>query len=305
MKLFAIAVALIGGSLFSRDIGLNYVSQTPISANRLNKNPAPVSSRFYELYQSEARPALPMISAHRGASRVTPENTLAAFKKAIEMGADFIEIDVRTTSDGQQICMHDRSLKRTTGLDSDVKKVSYKKIKTLSAGEWFGAQYASERVPSLEAVCQLITRMNKSGNRLVHLYVDCKDIRETEVIRILNQYQLLDSAVFYGNVNTLQEIRKLAPTARLMPAYPGRDQVDRVTRALHPFAYDVAWNKVDAALVVDCHKRGIKVFSDLLGENDVASQYRKAIRLGIDLIQTDDISSVKDCITTYQKETVK
>jgi len=297
MKLFTLAVALIGGSLFSRDIGFNGASQTWISSNLMNKNPAPVFSNFYGLDQSP----VPRVSAHRGASRVAPENTLVAFAKAIEMGADFIEIDVRTTSDGQQVCMHDESLKRTTGLDSDVKNVSYKKIKTLSAGEWFDAQYAGERVPSLEAVCQLVTRMNKSRNTMVNLYVDCKDIREGEVIRILNQYQLLDSAVFYGNVNTLQEIRKISPTARLMPAYPGRDQVERVN-ALHPFAYDVPWSKVDAALVMDCHKKGIKVFSDLLDENDVASQYRKAIRLGIDLIQTDDVSRVKDCIATYQKK---
>src|SRR5689334_8887432 len=64
---------------------------------------------------------LPLVSAHRGASRQAPENTLAAFRLAMELKTDFIEVDIRTTSDGTQICLHDRSLKRTTGIDKSVK----------------------------------------------------------------------------------------------------------------------------------------------------------------------------------------
>lgn len=76
----------------------------------------------------------PGISAHRGASRVAPENTLASFSKAMKMGADFVEVDVRTTADGEQICLHDASLKRTTGLDATVNSVSFKDIKKFPPG---------------------------------------------------------------------------------------------------------------------------------------------------------------------------
>src|SRR6187402_2637498 len=80
---------------------------------------------------------LPMISTHRGASHLAPENTLAAFSKAIELNADFIEIDVRTTADGAQVIMHDGSLKRTTGLNAKVEATTLKEIRKLSAGSWF------------------------------------------------------------------------------------------------------------------------------------------------------------------------
>jgi glycerophosphoryl diester phosphodiesterase len=256
---------------------------------------------FSAIGQGDVDAILPKISAHRGASRVAPENTLAAFTKAIEMGADFIEIDVRTTSDGKQVCLHDASLKRTTGLNMDVKKVTLQKIKDLSAGEWFDNLYSKEKIPSLEEVCHLVAQLNKLQSRNVNLYVDCKDIRVRDVINVLHQYHLLDSAVFYGDVNTLKKIRKIAPSTRVMPAYPKPHQINWVILTLQPFAFDVAWAEVDSALVTDCHKKEIKVFSDLLGEDDVTLQYRKAIHLGIDLIQTDDVSSVQQIILEYKE----
>ncbi len=243
----------------------------------------------------------PKISAHRGASRQAPENTLAAFSKAIELGADFIELDLRTTSDGRQVCLHDASLKRTTGVDSLLKDISFEKLRVLSAGLKFGPQYASERIPSLEEVCELVSRENKSERTTVNLYLDCKDINVDEVIRILKQYQLLSLSVFYGDVNTLLAIRKLAPGARLLPACPGPDKLDEIIRNLHPFAFDVDWADVDASLVAFCHRSGIKIFCDLLDENDTIPAYQKAVKMGIDLIQTDDVAAVKKCIVESQK----
>ncbi|MBA4056709.1 MAG: glycerophosphodiester phosphodiesterase [Marivirga sp.] len=235
---------------------------------------------------------LPMVSAHRGASKVAPENTMAAFLNAIKLGANFIEIDVRTTSDGAQVIMHDGSLKRTTGLDARVDKTSLPIIRELSAGEWFGIQYKDERVPTLEDVCELVRSENRGRDRKIKLYVDCKAINTGEVIRILNQYSLLDSAVFYGDISVLKEIRKFSEKARLMPSYPGKEKVERMIRVVKPYAFDIPYNALDEETVSHCHSKGIKVFSDLLGQADTAVSYRKAISLSVDLIQTDDVSQV-------------
>jgi glycerophosphoryl diester phosphodiesterase len=244
----------------------------------------------------------PMISAHRGASTLAPENTLAAFAKAIELGADFIELDVRTTADGEQICLHDASLKRTTGWNEDVKSVSVRKVKELSAGHSFGDKFAGEKIPSLGEVCELVAGINELESKNVRLYVDCKDIRPAEVVRILQRYGLLDSAVFYGTVNILSEIGEISGHARLMPRYPGREGVESLVTLLHPFAFDVAWPDVNSDLVAQCHIKGIKVFSDLLDEYDDSVQYRKAMDLNIDLIQTDDVSSVIRSISDRQEK---
>lgn len=243
---------------------------------------------------------LPMISAHRGASAVAPENTLVAFSKAGELGADFIEIDVRTTADGAQIILHDGSLKRTTGLDSKVEKTSLIEIKKLSAGHWFGSQYEDQRVPTLAEVCELVRNENMNRTRKVNLYVDCKAIDAGEVVRILSQHSLLESAVFYGDMNTLSEIKKFYEKARLMPAYPGKEKMEQVIRKIAPYAVDVSYDQLDAATVSFCHAKGIKVFSDLLGEDDTAAAYRKAIQLEVDLIQTDNISGVRKVFDEFE-----
>ncbi|HET7180349.1 MAG TPA: glycerophosphodiester phosphodiesterase family protein [Chryseosolibacter sp.] len=241
----------------------------------------------------------PLVSAHRGDSRLAPENTLASFSAAIAAGADFIELDVRTTSDGHQVCLHDPSLKRTTGFDALVKDVPFEKVRTLFAT--YRSGLSREKVPSLEEVCQLAARQNKTGNHPIALYVDCKDIRVSQVIQIMTRYSLLDSAVFYGNVSTLTDIRELAPSARLLPAYPGEEREDEVIAALDPFAFDVAWPVVTPGLVKRCHAKGVKVFCDLLDEYDTPENYSKAIAVGVDLIQTDNITAVNDCITEFEK----
>ncbi|HEX8039112.1 MAG TPA: glycerophosphodiester phosphodiesterase family protein [Chryseosolibacter sp.] len=237
----------------------------------------------------------PAISAHRGASRLAPENTLAAFSKAIAMGADFIEVDLRTTSDGREVCLHDASLKRTTGVDSLVNDMSFERVRALSAGHKSGPQYENEKIPSLEDVCELVSAHNRSGSRRVRLYLDCKHIRVDEVLRVLKEYDLLSASVFYGDVMTLLAIRSAAPDARLLPAFPGEEREDEIIRTLRPIAFDVDWHQVNASLVARCHRKGIKVFCDLLDENDHLSAYRKAIAMGVDLIQTDDVEAVKKC----------
>ena len=242
----------------------------------------------------------PMISAHRGSSLVAPENTLATFSKAIELGADYIEMDVRTTADGAEVIMHDESMKRTTGLDTPAEKTTLAEIKKLSAGREFGKKYEDQKVPTFEEVCVLVVKENEKRKKPVNLYVDCKSINAGEVIRLLGQYRLLDFAVFYGDINTLMELKKIYEKARLLPAYPGKAELENVIKKLSPYGFDVSFDQLNEETVSLCHAKGIKVFSDLLWSNDKPESYEKAIQLGIDVIQTDKISEV---LNVYKKET--
>ena len=117
-----------------------------------------------------ARPALPKVLAHRGASAEAPENTLASVRRAIARDADLVEVDVQRTRDGELVVLHDTTLARTT----DVRRVfprrapwlvgdfTAKEISQLDAGSWYCEQYAGERVPTLSDVVDVL-RNSRTG----------------------------------------------------------------------------------------------------------------------------------------------
>lgn len=96
-----------------------------------------------------------MVIGHRGDSAAAPENTMAAFRCAIDHGADGIEFDVQQTSDGQLVVMHDAMLGRTTSGAGPVFETSAEAIASLDAGGWFSDAFTEERVPLLDEVLRL------------------------------------------------------------------------------------------------------------------------------------------------------
>jgi len=134
--------------------------------------------------------------------------------------------------------------------------------------------------------------------------VDCKVIDPSKVVSLLKKYDLIDSAVFYGDVETLSKIKEHFEPARLMPSFPGpdtyRDEADGLIRKIKPYAFDVPYGKLDEQTVAFIHGKGIKVFSDLLGNDDRPDAYRKAVEYGIDLIQTDDVDAVRRIYKEFQ-----
>lgn len=89
------------------------------------------------------------IIAHRGASGDAPENTLAAFKKALEIGVDALECDLHVTSDGVPIALHDPYLGRTTNGHGYAHNFTYEELAKLDAGSWFRPDFVNEKIPSL------------------------------------------------------------------------------------------------------------------------------------------------------------
>lgn len=90
--------------------------------------------------------------AHRGASYYAPENTFAAFNKALEMGADMIELDVLLTKDGVPVVIHDNDLERLAGIQGKITDTDYEEVQKIDVGSWFAASYKDERIPTLREV---------------------------------------------------------------------------------------------------------------------------------------------------------
>src|SRR3989304_1235432 len=99
---------------------------------------------------------LPLNIAHRGASGHAPENTLAAFRLAMEMGAQMIELDLHQSRDGVPVVIHDTSLWRTAGIRRNVGSLTLREIKRLDVGSWFNPQFKDQRIPTLEEVLELV-----------------------------------------------------------------------------------------------------------------------------------------------------
>src|SRR5205814_5269304 len=99
----------------------------------------------------------PLVIAHRGDSAHRPENTMASFASALEVGADLVELDVQLTRDGAVVVIHDATLERTTSGRGDVREMALREVRAVSAGfpSRFGAAYAGERVPVLAEVLGL------------------------------------------------------------------------------------------------------------------------------------------------------
>jgi glycerophosphoryl diester phosphodiesterase len=94
--------------------------------------------------------------AHRGASKFAPVNTLPALKKAIDLGFEYIGLDVRQTRDGIAVLMHDNLIDRTTNGSGQLSDFDLKDLQKLDAGAWFSEEFAGTSVPTLEEALQLI-----------------------------------------------------------------------------------------------------------------------------------------------------
>src|SRR5215510_13845334 len=92
--------------------------------------------------------------AHRGASGYAPENTFAAFRKAVAMGAGFIETDLQLSRDARFVAIHDATVNRTTNGQGAVHDMTLAELRKLDAGSWFGSEYAGERIPTVEEILE-------------------------------------------------------------------------------------------------------------------------------------------------------
>lgn len=95
-----------------------------------------------------------LVIAHRGASGYAPENTIAAFRKAVAMGVTFIETDLHLSRDARFVAIHDGTLDRTTNGKGAVHEFTLADLRKLDAGSWFGSEFAGERIPTLEEILQ-------------------------------------------------------------------------------------------------------------------------------------------------------
>jgi glycerophosphoryl diester phosphodiesterase len=114
--------------------------------------------------QNNTLEILPQIIAHRGASAYAPENTLAAFAKALDLGCRYVECDVMLSADGEPFVFHDEKLKRTTNGKGKLGQVNTAYLQSLDAGRWFARRYRGEKILHLRELLQWLVGANVQAN---------------------------------------------------------------------------------------------------------------------------------------------
>ncbi len=220
------------------------------------------------------------ISLHRGALRYAPENTLSAFEKAIRLGIDFVEFDVRTTSDGKYYLLHDSTLDGKTDGTGPIANAPSSRISTLSAGVKFGRQFAKLGLPTLEEF--LTATEGKVG-----LYFDAKAIPPEALSEAIERHHMAERTVVYQSVGYLIKLKAINPRIRALPPLGAPEELDDIATRLKPYAVDASWKILSKEFIERCHSKGILVFSDALGAHETIEDYQKVMDWGIDVIQTD------------------
>lgn len=135
----------------------------------------------------------PLITAHRGASGLAPENTLASISLAMKLGADFCEIDVQETADGKIVLLHDASLNRTTNAKGKIWKLNLADLPNVDAGSWFASEFSGEKIPTLEEMIEAVAGKIKLN---IELKINGHQKKLAErVVEIVEKKNFIDQCV--------------------------------------------------------------------------------------------------------------
>ncbi|MBQ8924603.1 MAG: glycerophosphoryl diester phosphodiesterase membrane domain-containing protein [Lachnospiraceae bacterium] len=239
-----------------------------------------------------AHPNRVEVTAHRGDSRNAPENTMAAFRLAVENQADSIELDVRQTKDGEYIVIHDENLIRTTGINEKVGNVNLEYIKSLDAGILFSEEYVGERIPTLREVLEFAVEEDIFLNIELKPANTDKDDYVEGIIEMLEEYNYLDNCVIASsNYDALKKVKEINPdifTVYIMyVAYGDIGDMEYVD------AFSIQHSFISARLVRNIHKNGKEIYAWTV---DAESRIRDLLFLDVDVIITNNPYKTKDII---------
>ncbi len=226
------------------------------------------------------------VIAHRGFSSRAPENTMAAFREALEFGVDGLEFDVHLTKDGQLVICHDASIDRTTDGNGLIAAQTLRELQQFDAGRWFAPHFQGERIPAARELFALV----KGSTCLLNVEIKHDTARsapvEEAVVSGLQEFGLVDQAIVSSfDHYRLHRIRQLEPRVRTAPLYtaalfkPWQYAKTLGAAAVHPY-----FRTVTKDIVSGCHDSGILIHPYTVNEPEALSAMRG---LGVDAVITD------------------
>lgn len=227
------------------------------------------------------------IIAHRGISKDEPENTITAIRSSIKYPVDYAEIDVQLTKDGVVVLMHDRNLRRLTGINTTVDRLTYDQLQTLRIREPFKAHYKAERIPTLQEVMKLTNNRRK-------LMIEIKDYHNTEelttkVVNMIEQNNFVNQCMIQStSYSVLKQVKEENP--KIITGYIASRRYERLPTVDVDF-YSLNEKSVTENLVKNIHAMNKNVY--VWTVNDVINM-DKMIGLNVDGIITDKSTILLD-----------
>ncbi len=215
------------------------------------------------------RPDHPIVIAHRGHSIALPENTMAAYRRAVELGTDMIEADVNITRDGRLVMMHDPTLDRTTTGTGRVSASTLEEVLRLDAGSWMGAEQVGTQVPTTEE----LLRFAAEAGILMCFEVKGADPDESDRIAIdLVDLFVRHDALGWAFMSSYHHRAMAVAKARVpelllaperLPDHVPADPVQASGQALALGAPVLQnhWRFATPALVEQCHADGVALWT--------------------------------------------
>lgn len=229
--------------------------------------------------------------AHRGASSYAPENTLLAFQKAIDLGANYLELDLHLSKDGHMVVIHDNTVNRTTNGTGKISELNLIELKELDAGSHKGIQFKGEKVPELKEVFDLVQ------NDEIKLIIEVKKGSgiEEKLISLIINYQLQNRVILKSfDLEVLQKLKKLAPDIPQLLVYVTNFSFIDLVVGARPYFFALEnWSGlylqehqffVNQKDIENIHNRGHKLIA--WGVNSL-ERMDKLIEMGVDGIETD------------------
>ena len=230
------------------------------------------------------------VTAHRGGARVAPENTLSALEAAVDSLADYAEIDVQETADGEIVLLHDTNLKRVTGLNANIWDLTYEEVSQLDAGIKFHKKFRGEKIPTLgEALeyCRGKIRLN------IELKYNGHNAQIVpKVVKIIEEYGFEENCVVTSmNYKYLEQIKQLNPD--IVTGYTLSMVYGNLSKMTAADFFSVKYTYLSRSLVRRAHLLGKEVCAWTLNyQGDI----QRMIDCGADNIITDDPELVRRVI---------
>lgn len=240
---------------------------------------------------------IPVISGHRGALTLAPENTMASADSCIKYGIDYMECDVCISKDSVFYLLHDSLLDRTTNGTGNIIRWMSADIDTLDAGSWFGSEFKGERVPRF---ANLLRKAKESGLKLT---IDYRSGDLHQLLNLIKSEDMLEDCNFtFGREKDAKLFREIAPEVKTLQAYiKSKEDLEHTIQTLKPNIIVTWLDSLTPEFVEKCHKRNMQVLALVLGLDDKTEDNQRAVDLGVDAIATD---RPEQFIKKYGKATI-